>query len=757
MKALYRSFAGGVITPEMFGRLDLVSFQTGLALARNFWTLPHGPAQNRPGTEYVLEVKDSTKRTRLIPFEFSTTQAYTLEFGDQYMRVHVNGQTLLDSPGAITAATNASPGVFTRVGHGFVTGRWVYITGVVGMTQVNGRFYKVVVIDPDTFSLQALDGTAINTTAWGVYTAGGTVSRVFELATPYLEADLFDLHYTQSADVMTIAHQGYAAREIRRTGATTWTITTISFVPSLGAPASNTVAAGGPGGGTPVNEFYKSTAVSADGLEESLASPVSAAVSVDLTVAGNYSAITPAAVVGAARYNIFKKLNGLFGYIGQCDETEFRDTNITPDMGETPPENDSPFATDFPRAVGYYEQRRCFGGTTLKPQNFYATRSGTESNVTYSIPTRDDDRIAFRIAAQQAQTIRHIIGLNDLLLFTSGGIWKVTPQNSDVLTPTTAAPKLQSYEGASNVQPVVTGNSVLYAHARGARIRDVQYDNVTQAGYKSTDVSVMAPHYFTGFTITDLAYRKAPHQMLFAVRNDGVLLGLTYMPEQKINGWHEHATDGFFESVCSIPEFTEDSLYCVVRRTVSGRSVRYVERLRSREVATLSDAYFVDAGLSYSGAAVSNVGGLWHLEGRTVAVLGDGAVRPRVTVTGGQIALDQPASKIHVGLPITADLQTLPLTLEIPAGGQGIERGINHAKLRVDESSGIFAGPAFDQLIEHKQRTIEPYGSPPDLVSDFIEIVVEPEWNSGGQLCIRQTDPLPVTICSMVLDAAPGG
>jgi len=756
VKTLTRSFAGGVITPEMFGRLDLTKFQTGLALARNFWTLPHGPVQNRPGTEYVLEVKNSTKRTRLIRFEFSTEQAYVLEFGDQYMRVHTNGATLLDSPGAITAATNASPGVFTRVGHGFVTGRWVYFAGVGGMTQVNGRFFRVVNLGADTFSLQYLDGTAVDTTSWGAYTSGGTVFRVFELATPYLEVDLFDLHTTQSADVMTVVHEDYAPREIRRTGATTWSISTIAFDPTLAAPASNTTAAVG-SGGTPVNEFYKSTAVSVDGLEESLASPASSAVSIDLTVAGNYSSITPAAVSGAARYNIYKRLNGLFGYIGQCDGGEFRDYNITPDMSRTPPETDSPFASDFPRAVDYYDQRRCFGGTLARPQNFVATRSATESNVTYSIPTREDDRIAFRIAAKKAQTIRHIVGLNDLLLLTSGGVWKVTPQNSDVLTPTTAAPKLQSYDGASNVQPVVTGNSVIYAAARGGRIRDVQYDNVAQAGYKSTDLSVMAPHLFDGFSIVDMAYRQAPHPMCFAVRSDGQLLGMTYMPEQQVIAWHEHETDGLFESVCSIPEGTEDAVYMIVQREVEGRDVRYIERLHTRQVPSIEDAFFVDSGLTYSGSPTSAVGGLWHLEGREVAILGDGAVRPRSTVTGGQVSLDFPASTVHVGLPITADAQTLPATLEIEAGGQGIQRNVNNARLRVNESSAIFLGPTFERLVEFKQRTVEPYGSPPDLISDFIEVTVEPEWNGGGQICIRQPEPLPVTISSLVLDVAPGG
>jgi hypothetical protein len=154
--------------------------------------------------------------------------------------------------------------------------------------------------------------------------------------------------------------------------------------------------------------------------------------------------------------------------------------------------------------------------------------------------------------------------------------------------------------------------------------------------------------------------------------------------------------------------------------------------------------------------AIITLGGLTWLEGETVNILGDGAVRPQATVTGGEITLDQRASVLQVGLPITADLRVLPLTLEMQAFGQGREKNVNQVWVRVAESSGIKAGPDFDNLTEIKQRTTEPYGTPPALVSAELSVVVKPSWGPDGSLCIRQSNPLPLTLCSMALEVAIG-
>ena len=499
----------------------------------------------------------------------------------------------------------------------------------------------------------------------------------------------------------------------------------------------------------------------ADGsLEESAASAASV-VNIDLSVAGNYVDVQPAAAIaGAVRYNVYK-LKGVYGFIGQTTfGTAFRDNNVEPDTSKTPPLTSNPFgagAGTYPRAVSYFEQRRCFGGSASLPQSLQLTRSGTEANFNYSIPTQTDDAITARIVAREANTIRHLVPLGDLLALTSGGVWRVNASDGGALSPSNFSVRPQSYVGASNVQPVVTSQSVLYASDRGSHIREVSYKWETQS-YQADDISVLAPHLFDYKTVRQMAYSTSPHQVMWNVRSDGVLLGLTHMPEHEVKAWHQHDTQGLFESVCSVAEGDENGLYVVVQREINGQTVRYVERLHSRHFEALEDAFFVDSGLTYSGTPATAITGLHHLEGETVTILADGGVEPPQEVTGGQITLEEPASKVHVGLPYDCDLQTLPLASEaMQAFGQGVVKNLNEVKLRVLQSSGIKAGPSFDALTEYRQRTGEPYGSPPEPVSGLIGFKIAPKWQQDGAVCIRQADPLPLTIVSMSLEVEVGG
>jgi len=811
IRTLTRSFGGGELTPEFFGRIDDAKFQSGLALCRNFITLPHGPAANRPGFAYVNSVKTAGKRTRLIPFSFSTTQTMVLEFGDQYLRFHTQGATL--TTGTVTA--------------------WVTATAyVVGDLRSNGgtNYYCTTAHTSGTFATDLAAGK------W--YALTGTT---YEIPTPYLEADLFDLHYVQSADVLTIVHPNYAPRELRRLGATNWTLTTISFASSLSAPTGVSVTATGTGS---TNYKYVVTAVGDNGIDESLASS-SANVNNNLLTTGNYNTVNWSAVTGAQRYNVYKFSGGLYGYIGQASSTSFVDDNIAADMGRTPLISQNPFSSsgNYPGAVSYFEQRRCFAGTLNLPQNLWMTRSGTESNLAYSLPTQDDDAISFRVAAREANTIRHIVPLTSLVLLTSAAEWRVTSVNSDAITPSTVSVKPQSYVGASNVQPVVINNQMIYPAARGGHMRELAY-SWQASGFVTGDLSLRAPHLFDNLNIVDMAYAKSPQPIVWAVSSNGKLLGLTYVPEQQVGAWHQHDTDGTFESCCVVAEGNEDVLYVVVKRTVNGASVRYVERMRTRQFTAQADAFFVDCGATFDGTnttattvtvsggttwgpadtltitasaalfvypgtsdvndaivftaadgtiyrltilsttsttvatarvdktlpaayrntatasfvfARDSISGLSWLEGKTVNILADGAVHPQRVVTGGTISLQQASSKVQLGLPITADLNTLPWWAQIDAAfGQGRSKNVNKVWLRVYRSSGIFAGPNASTLTEAKQRSTEAYGTPPALKSDEIQIVIDPSWNQSGQVFVRQADPLPLTVVSMTLEVALG-
>lgn len=735
MKTLLRSFAGGEIAPELYGRIDLDKFQTGLATCRNFIVLPHGPVRNRQGFKYINEVKYSDKTTALIEFSYSTTQTYVLEFGDLYVRFHTNGATLLETAKSITSITGDT---VTINSHGYTAGKWVYI---------GGRYYVIESVATNTFVVNNLDGTT------GA-PSGTTAAQVYEVATPYVAADVMDIHHVQSADVLTLVHPSYEPRELKRLGAANWTLSTINFIPTISAPASISATATGTGS---VSYSYAVTAIANNELEESVLSST-ATVSNDLTVAGQYNTITFGAVTGAVRYNIYKQKNGLFGYIGQTDALTFKDDNINSDVTRTPPESDNPFSGtgNYPSTVSYFEQRRCFGGTNNSPQTLWMTRSGTESNMNYSIPTQDDDAITLRIAAREVNRIRHIVPLSDLVLLTTSGEWRVWAQNSDAITPSTVSVRPQTYNGSNNVQPVVTGSSTVYVRNQSSRLHELTYSWESNA-YKSDDVSLMSPHLFDTHSITDMSITKTPVPIIWTVRNDGVLLGMTYMPNQKIWAWHKHDTLGSFKSIAAVSENEIDILYAITSRTVNSRAVQYIERLDISQTTTLVDSFHVDSGLTYNGVATTSITGLWHLEGRTVSILTDGSVHPNRVVINGAITLQNSASVVHVGLPITADIQTLPVSLEMQAFAQGRNKNVNKMWMRVYNSSGIKAGPEFDNLTEYKQRISEPYGSPPSMITKEIALMLTPTWSDSGQICIRQADPLPLTILSMVIEVALGG
>lgn len=842
VKTITRSFAGGEIGDELAGRLDLNKFQTGVARSLNFEALPHGPLQNRAGFAHVLETKFSHLNSVLIPFVYNAEQAYELEFGDQYVRVHTQAGTLLNTALSITSMTFANPGVFTRIGHGLANGQWVftYMNGSAGLQDsMLHRYFKIANATADTFQLTDLYGTIIDTSGMGGFFHDGTVASVFEIVSPYVEADLGELNITQSNDVLTITHPLYQTRELRRLSATNWTFTIIATSPVIAAPTAPALTKTGAGAGTKYG--YKVTTISAgDVQEESLASIPAIASStnitgvtnanpgvvtsvahgravgdyvyvasvggmtqlageyivntvpgantvtlktlggvvVDTTAFGVYTAggtlgyteidgstsagdritITWTPAANAVRYNVYRRRSGVWAYVGQATGASFTDDNITPDTSQTPPEANDPFAgvNNYPRAAGYFQGRRWFGGSNLKPQNLWATRSGTESNMAYSIPTRDNDSISVRLTSRQANTIRHIIPLRDLLLLTSGAEWSVSAGNGTTITPSNIDYTPQGYVGAAAVIPVVTSDAVIYVQDRGGRVREMLY-SWEKSGYKTNDICVMAPHLFDGYTIVSMAYVRVPHPMIFCVRSDGVMLGLTYMPEHQVAAWHWHNTNGLFKSVVGVPEGNEDVLYAIIERTINGRTARFVERKHTRRFSTLEDSFFVDCGVTYDGLAVTVINGLHHLEGEEVTILADGAVHPSRTVVGGQITLEEAASLVHIGLSYTADIHTLPMSFEAAAFGQAKTKNISNAFLRVVNTSGLRVGHLGKTLSEAKQRTTEPYGSPPGVFNREVKVDLRPGWDDSGQIHIQQALPLPTMILSLTLEASVGG
>jgi hypothetical protein len=616
------SFAAGELAPSMYGRVDLAKYHVGAALLRNYFVDYRGGASSRTGTKFVGQCKDSTKPNRLIPFQFNSKQTYQLVFGDLSLRFVTNGGYVLEPTKAITGISKANPGVVTDTAHGYSNGDLIILAGIVGMTQLNQRFGLVTAATTNTYTLTDMFGVPIDTTGYGAYVSGGTSARVYTLITPYAAADLALLKFTQSADVMTITHTSYAPYTLERVLDYQWTLTAISFVPS--APAPLAVSANNNGVGTtyPSTQYsYQVTAIvgGVESLPSAVASVICDALGQNV---GAQNVVAWAGVTGASLYNIYRTQENLgsnvpdgalFGYIGAVTPgvaNTFIDDNILPDFTNCPPQGYDPFTkAGNPGCVTYYQQRQVFGGMANAPEQIDMSKTGDFFNMGFSIPSKDDDNIEITIASQQVNAIEHMIPMQSLIVLTANGAWAVSGGTvGAAITPEQVQALPQAYNGCSSLCPPIPINyDILYVQARGSIVRDLAYNFYVNL-YTGTDITMLSNHLFSGHQILEWCYAEEPYKLVWCVREDGILLSLTYLKEQDVNAWARHDTQGLFKSISSVVEGDENVVYAIVERFINGQYLQYIERFASREMggdttlgipADVTRAWCVDAGLQY--------------------------------------------------------------------------------------------------------------------------------------------------------------
>lgn len=583
------SFTGGIWSSDLYGRYDIERYSSAVKDMKNFIIHPQGGASNRGGTEFIAEVKDSSAVTRLIPFQFSVTQAYVLEFGDLYMRVFKDGGRVTETDVVISGATQADPCVITATSHGYSDGDWVVISEVVGMTELNGKTYKVANKSTHTFELTDVDGNDIDSTGYTAYSSAGVSAKVYELTTTYATADIPLLKLTQSADVLYVTHPSYIPRKITRTGHTAWTIANITYASSISAPVSLACS------GTGTN--YKVTAVSESTGEESVASVVE--------IGAPTNALTWGAVSGASYYNVYKEVNssGIYAWISEAASTTFTEpaAGITPDETKQPPIAQNPFsgAGDYPGCSMFYEQRIVYARTNNNPQTVWGSVTGSFDSMNISRPLRADDSYEFTINSRQVNEIRWMMPLSVLVVGTSGGEWAMSSGvNADAISPASISIKAQSRWGVSNIMPIVVGNDLLFLESDDKTVHNLAYSLEIDA-YSGADLTLLASELFDGKTVVQWAYQQHPDSIVWCVMSDGTLLGLTFFKDQKIWGWHRHDTDGSFESITGISNSdNEDEIWFIVNRTINGTTRRYIEKFKERiEDLEVENSYFVDCGL----------------------------------------------------------------------------------------------------------------------------------------------------------------
>lgn len=787
------SFTGGEISPNLYSRVDLARWMNSLKTCRNFITQPYGGAKNRSGTRYIATAKGAG---RLIPFRFNSTQQYVLEFTDLNIRVYrdrvfkadiyspytlseLSGLKFTQSADVITIChPNHEPMNLSRVSDvswtlaalAPTTGPWLELNldnslsvyagasvGTVTLTASKDLFYdkhvgRLFYMEQRTYGQP-----------WEVQKdiVAGDIRRsdgkYYKAMNAGKTGTLRPTHTTDTWSDGGInwlyLHAGYGIARIKAILTTkTATATVISVLPDEASSSSTGFGTSIPITGATNNPdgrvLFTTGARSPETITLGMA---------QLTLTGPTT--TQAYVVSIpdnTHFVLDLAYNDYIAYMPAAVSLE-------------PPATSGKIASDrwkfgawggdqgWPSVVTYYQGRRVFANGGAQPQTVWMTRSNAYNDYSQSTPIQDDDALTFTLTSGQLNAIKGIIAMGQLVMLTSGSEWVLSAGQGEVTTPGNIATKVQGFRGSSDLEPLGAGDTVLYVQDKGQVVRDLGYEWQSNK-FTGNDLTVFADHLVEGKVITGWAYQQHPFGIVWMVRNDGVLLGMTYMREQQVFGWHHHDFDGTVESVCCISETVdgvqEDALYLTINRSTG----RFIERMESRLVTDITKAFFVDCGITYSGPATTSIPGLSHIEGKTVSALFDGFVAKGLVVSGGQVTLPHPGSLVHVGLPITADIQTLDVANPQGETLSNKKKAINSVSIQVLESRSIWAGRDATHLYENKARTEDvPYASPVRLQDGVVTIPISTSWGTSGSVFIRQTDPLPLTITAITPEVTIGG
>jgi len=565
------NFTAGEVSPRFDGRVDMDKYFNACSTLENMTVFPLGGAEKRPGFEFINEVKDSTKATRLIPFEFSVEQAYVLEFGETYVRIYLNGE-ILESGG--------SP---------------------------------------------------------------------VELTTPYLESELFDIQFTQSADILFVVHPNHAPAEISRTGATTWTYAATSFT-------------------------------------------------------------NPPSV-----------------WTG----------------------------TNYPSTVTFFQQRLCYAGTPNEPQTIWMSK--TADFRVFTAGTDADSPITITLDSDQVNAIRWMVSGRLLSVGTAGGEWTVGGTNvGQSITPDNIQAQRQSTLGSTNVLAILVSSAIIYIERGGRKVREFAY-LFDQDGYQSPDMTLLAEHLGRDGMFIEIAYAKRPDSIFWMIRDDGVLVGMTYQREEGVVAMHRHTTEGIFESVATIPGASDSEVWVIVKRNIDGSDVRYIERLAPRFESTTTNTTsctFLDSFKVVDEVSPTDTfSGFDHLIGESVSVLADGATHPDVTVNGsGEIVLDLEASILCAGFMYDSIVSPMRLEGGSPGGiSQTKKSRISRVAIRFYKTLGAEFGGRLDKLDRIPFRdSSDPMDEAPALFTGTKDVLFPQGWNRDRFVYVKQSQPLPLTVLMMV-------
>jgi hypothetical protein len=627
----------GEFSPRMAARTDFERYPLGCSVLENFLLLPQGGAARRPGTRFVAEVKDSATRVRLVPFVFSTVQAYMIEAGDKYFRFYkdqgrivaadtsaaiANGSFGTDIASWINRSTGSGSIAWNAAGYLALTGNGA---GNVGWAEQGVTTAQTNVEHVVRFRVIGLNGDAVRlrigttstgselvndracATGWHTVAFTPTASLFYlqfrnenantmgvddvsliddaplEIATPYGESDLASIHFAQSADTLYLVHPKHAPLKLGRSSHATWSLTPIFFADGpyqvANAEAAKTLAPSATGG---------AITITASGHAPFAAADVGRLVRIRHGTSWGYAEIT-----GFTSTTVVSALvRRAFGSATASPDWKLGSWSAT---------------TGFPQTVGFFEQRLCFAATSAQPQTLWFSQSADFENMqpdNGSGTIADDDALDYTIASEQVNVIRWLAAGKNLLVGTLGGEWRVT-SSGPLVTPTDIDVKQATSFGSANRQAIKVRGRVVYLQRARRKLFEFIFDfNVDN--FASFDQTLLAEHITKG-GIGEFAYQQELDSVLWCVRDDGQLATLTFQPEQKVVGWSRQVLGGAYrggaavaESVAAIPSADADEIWLAAKRTIGNQTRRYVEVLTAPfETGDDSElAVYADSSLS---------------------------------------------------------------------------------------------------------------------------------------------------------------
>lgn len=676
-----------------------------------------------------------------------------------YLDVSVTGSA------SVQGATQANPVVITTTAaHGFYEGASVAFASVGGMTNLNGNTYVARNVTSTTFELWTPEQTRVNGTAFGAYTSGGTATIALTPFGTISQGSLVTLTSTEA--LFTADHVGAIFR---------------LWEPGQGSGISGPLI-GNTGASMANNDQYTN-----DGKTYGIRNLVGDSTWGGLAVSDVpkhesgvirvYGENYPAKYFDAVYLHDSSVVLEILSYSSSTSVTARVKRNHVPKSiidFETNIWEEAAWSEErgYPSVIGFHEGRLFAAASDDAPQTVWASRS--QSFEDFQDGPDDDDALNYTAASGRVDRFRWMMTGKSLILGSASSEYVAAASNqNEALTPSNVRMVPQtSYGSASSVKPLKIGNTTLFGQRRGMvtnaakKIRELSY-SFESDNYIAPDVTIVSEH-ITGTGISEMTFQADPDSVVYGIREDGVIAGLTYEAEQDVKGWHRQIIGGAFgsgnavvEHFTTIPGDVSDEVWLIVKRTINGQTKRYIEVLSAGLLDTTDpeDAIYLDSALTYDGSSTTTITGLWHLEGQVVHALADGAKQGPFTVSNGAITLTTAASLVHVGLPYTTVIETLDLEAGARAGT---------AKSRMKRFSGVFldvyrslggrVGASTDNMRDLIYRTpADVMGRAPALRTEQIEFDFPGGWDREAIIRIEHDEPYPFTLLGICAEQNTAG